>query len=262
MLALIARESAVLKEVDLTSIRQILVGSAPSSDALIEEIRRMFPNAALINSWGTTEAGPLCFGPHPKGLPRPPLSLGYPRPDVQVRLAHGPSPDEGVLQLRTPALMSGYLNRPEESAQRLKDGWYDTGDVMRRDADGFFWFVGRQDDMFICGGENIYPAEVEKLLESHPEIAQAAVVPVADAIKGQVPVAFVVRTPGSALDEEGVKQYALHRGPAYAHPRRVAFLSELPLAGTNKIDRKRLAQDAAAFAAARIGSPSTGGPRA
>ena len=262
MLALIARESAVLKEVDLTSIRQILVGSAPSSDALIEEIRRMFPNAALINSWGTTEAGPLCFGPHPKGLPRPPLSLGYPRPDVQVRLAGGPSPDEGVLQLRTPALMNGYLNRPEESAQRLKDGWYDTGDVMRRDADGFFWFVGRQDDMFICGGENIYPAEVEKLLESHPEIAQAAVVPVADAIKGQVPVAFVVRTPGSALDEEGVKQYALQRGPAYAHPRRVAFLSELPLAGTNKIDRKRLAQDAAAFAAARIGRTSTGGPRA
>jgi long-chain acyl-CoA synthetase len=116
--------------------------------------------------------------------------------------------------------------------------------------------------MFVCGGENIYPAEVEKLLESHPEIAQAAVVPVADAIKGQVPVAFVVRTPGSALDEEGVKQYALQRGPAYAHPRRVAFLSELPLAGTNKIDRKRLAQDAAAFAAARIGRTSTGGPRA
>ena len=251
MLALIARENAVLREVDLTSIRQILVGSAPSSDALIEEIGRLFPNAGLINSWGTTEAGPLCFGPHPKGLARPPLALGYPRPDVEVRLVGGPSADEGVLQLRTPALMRGYLNRPEESAQRLKGGWYDTGDVMRRDADGFFWFVGRQGDMFICGGENIYPAEVEKLLESHPDIAQAAVVPAADAIKGQIPVAFVVRTPGSALDEEAVKQVALQRGPAYAHPRQVAFLKELPLAGTNKIDRKRLAEEAAALAPRR-----------
>lgn len=251
MLALIARETEVLSKVDLTCLRQILVGSAPSSEALIEEIRRMFPNAGLINSWGTTEAGPLCFGPHPGGLPRPPLSLGYPRADVDVRLVGGATPDEGVLQLRTPALMSGYLNRPEETARRLKDGWYDTGDVMRRDADGFFWFVGREDDMFICGGENIYPAEVERLLEGHPEIAQAAVVPVADAIKGQIPVAFVVRAPGSMLDEESVKQFALQRGPAYAHPRHVAFLPELPLAGTNKIDRKRLAEDAAQLVAAR-----------
>ena len=257
MLALIARETEVLAKVDLTCLRQILVGSAPSSDALIADIRGLFPNAGLINSWGTTEAGPLCFGPHPKGLPRPPLSLGFPRADVEVRLAGGATPDEGVLQLRTPALMSGYLNRPEETARRLKDGWYDTGDVMRRDADGFFWFVGREDDMFICGGENIYPAEVERLLEAHPEIAQAAVVPVADPIKGQIPVAFVVRAHGSTLDEESVKLFALQRGPAYAHPRQVAFLPELPLAGTNKIDRKRLAEEAAQLVAARSAQERT-----
>jgi long-chain acyl-CoA synthetase len=254
MVALMARETETLKEVDLTCVQAVILGSAPSSEALIAEVRRLFPNASITNSWGTTEAGPVCFGPHPKGLPRPPLSLGCPRPDVEVRLVGGSS-DEGVLQVRTPALMSGYLNRPEETAKRLKDGWYDTGDVMRRDGDGFYHFVGREDDMFICGGENIYPAEVEKILESHPEVTQAAVVPAADAIKGQIPVAFVVRAPGARVNHESLKQFALGRGPTYAHPRHVLFRDQLPLAGTNKIDRKRLAQEAADHVAAQPAKP-------
>jgi acyl-CoA synthetase (AMP-forming)/AMP-acid ligase II len=254
MVALAAREIETLRRVDLSCVQAVILGSAPSSEALIGEIRRLFPNAAITNSWGTTEAGPVCFGPHPKGLPRPPLSLGCPRPDVQVRLAGGSS-EEGVLQVRTPALMSGYLNRPEETARRLKDGWYDTGDVMRRDADGFYYFVGREDDMFICGGENIYPAEVEKILEAHPGVAQAAVVPVADHVKGQIPIAFVVRAAGATLEVEALKQFALARGPAYAHPRHVIFIDQLPLAGTNKIDRKRLAREAADQILARPANP-------
>jgi acyl-CoA synthetase (AMP-forming)/AMP-acid ligase II len=254
MIALAARETDTLKTVDLTSVQAVILGSAPSSEALIADVRRLFPNAAITNSWGTTEAGPVCFGPHPKGLARPPLALGYPRPDVEVRLV-GDSPDLGVLQVRTPALMKGYLNRPEETAKRLKDGWYDTGDIVRRDTDGFYFFVGREDDMFICGGENIYPAEVERLLEAHPAVAQAAVVPLADHVKGQIPVAFVVRVAGAALDGEALKKFALERGPAYAHPRQVIFVDHLPLAGTNKIDRKRLAQEAADHVAARSAKP-------
>ena len=104
-----------------------------------------------------------------------------------------------------------------------EDGWYISGDVFRRDADGAYYFVGRADDMFVCGGENIYPAEVETVLESHPEIVQACVVPVPDEFKGEKPVAYVVRADGAALGEDEIKQYALARAPAYLHPRMVMF---------------------------------------
>jgi acyl-CoA synthetase (AMP-forming)/AMP-acid ligase II len=142
--------------------------------------------------------------------------------------------------------MPGYLNRPEATAKRVADGWYNSSDVMRRDADGFFFFVGRDDDMFVCGGENIYPGEVEKLLERHPAVLQCAVVPLADEIKGQVPVAFIVRAPGTTPTVEAIKEFALARAPAYLHPRFVSFVDQLPLAGTNKVDRKALIASAAA----------------
>jgi acyl-coenzyme A synthetase/AMP-(fatty) acid ligase len=131
-------------------------------------------------------------------MPRPKLSLGYPVPQIEWKLVGGPSENEGVLWLRSRLLMPGYLNQPETTAKRVTDGWYNSSDVMRRDADGFFFFVGRDDDMFVCAGENIYPGEVEKLLERHPAVLQCAVVPLADEIKGQLPVAFIVPAPGTA----------------------------------------------------------------
>jgi acyl-CoA synthetase (AMP-forming)/AMP-acid ligase II len=100
--------------------------------------------------------------------------------------------------------------------------------------------------MFVCGGENIYPGEVEKLLERHPAVAQCAVVPLADEIKGQLPVAFVVPAAASAPTVDEIKQFALANAPAYQHPRFVAFVDHLPLAGTNKVDRRALIASAAA----------------
>src|SRR5437588_11519200 len=109
--------------------------------------------------------------------------------------------------------------------------------------------------MFVCGGENIYPADVERMLERHPQIAQAAVVPIEDEIKGQKPVAFVVRKGGHALGEDEVKRFALANAPAYQHPRFVWFVDELPLASTNKVDRAvlhRMAEERIAHAAVGI----------
>jgi acyl-CoA synthetase (AMP-forming)/AMP-acid ligase II len=177
----------------------------------------------------------------------PPLSIGWPVQGVELRLvdAEGRDADEGVLWQRTPSMMAGYLNLPEKTRQVLTpEGWYLSGDIFRRDADGAYYFIGRADDMFVCGGENIYPGEVESLLERHAEIEQACVVPVPDDIKGEKPVAFVVRTAGSTLGEDAVKQHALAHGPAYLHPRQVHFLEVLPLAGPNKVDRKGLRQRA------------------
>lgn len=247
MLALVAREVETLATVDLSSVDTVMTGSAPSTTDLVARIQALFPNAApMTNGYGTTESGPVAFGPHPDGLPRPVLALGYPRSGVEVRLVDGPDENEGTLWIRNSAIMPGYLNRPEATEKRLKDGWYDTGDVMRRDENGFFFFVGRADDMFTCAGENIYPGEVEKMLEGHPDVAQAAVVPVPDEIKHKLPVAFVVARPGHAVDEASVKQYALANGPAYAHPRAVWVVDQLPLSGTNKVDRTFLVRDAEA----------------
>ncbi len=126
----------------------------------------------------------------------------------------------------------------------MRDGWNISGDVMRCDENGFFFFLGRADDMFVCSGENIYPNEVEKLLERHPLIQQAVIVPLLDDERSHVPVAFVVPVGGAILKVEEIKRFCIENGPAYQHPRRVEIRQDLPLAGTNKIDRALLTQRA------------------
>jgi long-chain acyl-CoA synthetase len=218
MIAMMLRETSALETTDLSSVEFVRMGSAPVSASLMAALHDALPRASVTNAYGTTEAGPVVFGPHPKGLPQPELSVGYPHAMVALRLVDGADRNaaQGVLEMKCPALMLGYHNRPEVAPPLTPDGFYITGDVFRRDADGFHYFVGRTDDMFVSGGENIYPADVERMLERHPDIAQAAVVPIDDDIKGQKPVAFVIKKPGRALD------------------------GELPLASTNKLDRAAL----------------------
>jgi len=248
MIAMVLREKEALAQSDLSSVAQVRMGSAPVSPGLMDAVRRGFPGAIVGNAYGTTEAGPIVFAAHPEGRPTPDLAVGTAHPQVRLRLVAGDDPDadEGVLEMRCPALMNFYHNLPEATARAMtEDGFYITGDVFRRDADGFYYFVGRADDMFVSGGENVYPGEVEKLLERHPDIHQAVVVPVDDELKYQKPVAFVVPRPGAAPSEDQVKEFALANAAPYLHPRRVWFLAELPLAGTNKIDRRALAERAA-----------------
>jgi len=242
MLAMLLQRRELLLATDLSSVRSIRMGSAPVSPGLYQSIRDQFPDAQITNVYGTTEAGPIGFGPHPNGLETPQGSLGYPHADVQLRLAPQDfAAGEGILEIKCPALMNEYHKLSDLTAKALTpDGYYVTGDVFRRDENGFFYFVGRADDMFVCGGENVYPCEVERMLERHPAVQQACVVPVPDEIKWRKPVAFVVTRPGAAVSEQELKQYTLLEGPAYQHPRRIWFLRELPLAGTNKIDRHAL----------------------
>ncbi|HLX15529.1 MAG TPA: class I adenylate-forming enzyme family protein [Bradyrhizobium sp.] len=242
MIAMMLNDKERLAATDLSSVEFLRMGSAPVSQSLMAAIRRTLPKAAVTNAYGTTEAGPVVFGPHPQGLRQPEMSVGYPHPKVEVRLIgdDGKSAKLGVLEMRSPAMMNGYHNRPDIASPITEDGFYITGDVFRRDENGFHFFVGRADDMFVSGGENIFPGEVEKMLETHPEIIQACVVPVDDDIKGSKPVAFVVKREGSHLDERSLKAYALENAPAYQHPRSIWFVESLPLASTNKLDRNAL----------------------
>jgi acyl-CoA synthetase (AMP-forming)/AMP-acid ligase II len=248
MIAMMLREKALLTGADLTAVTAVRMGSAPVSQGLMEAARCTFPNAVITNSYGTTEAGPIVFAAHPDGRPTPDLSVGVAHPHVSLRLVEGADNDasEGVLQMHCPALMNGYHNLPGATAKALTaDGFYVTGDVFRRDADGFYYFIGRADDMFVSGGENIYPGEIEAMLERHPDIHQAVVVPIDDELKFKKPVAFVVTRPGAAPSEEAIRQFALANAAPYLHPRRVWFVPEMPLAGTNKIDRQALTKRAA-----------------
>jgi len=248
MIAMMLRETQALARADLSSVEFIRMGPAPVSASLMEATHRSFPKAAVTNAYGTTEAGPVVFGPHPKGLLQPETSVGYPHPKVQLRLVEGDNRDaeQGVLEMKCPAVMLGYHNRPDVPSPIAPDGFYITGDVFRRDDNGFHYFIGRTDDMFVSGGENIYPADVERMLERHPDVGQAVVIAVDDDIKGTKPVAFIIPKAGCEPTEDAIKKYALANAPAYQHPRFVWFMDELPLASTNKVDRaalRKLAQE-------------------
>lgn len=245
MVSMLLARKDLLAKTDTTSVRTVMMGSAPTSPQLLADVRRHFPNAEALVVYGVTEGGPVPLGPDPQGRPRPPGSIGVPYEGTEAKLINGPHDEvenvsEGELILKNPGILIGYHNLPDETARRIRDGWYHTGDVCRRDAEGFYYFVGRTDDMFVCGGENIFPIEVERLLEKHPAVHQAAVLPFAHELKGQVPYAFVVLRTGHTVTEDALRQYALSAGPAFQHPRRIFFLDQLPLAGTNKIDRDRL----------------------
>ncbi|NYT37697.1 long-chain fatty acid--CoA ligase [Allopusillimonas soli] len=241
MIAMIDRQLVADLPGALTSVRTVRLGSEPLTQRILDHAHGLFPAARISNGYGTTEIGSVVFGTHPDSLPTPELSLGYPHPAVSIRLANGANldADEGVLQVKSPAMMEGYLGLPEQTAAATtEDGYYITRDVMRRDHHGFYYFVGRSDDMFVCGGENIYPGDVERLLLTHPDVLQACVVPLPDPLKGFKPVALVVKHSGADLNEQQLKQYALAHGPAYQHPRSVHFVEHLPISGTEKIDRK------------------------
>jgi acyl-CoA synthetase (AMP-forming)/AMP-acid ligase II len=169
----------------------------------------------------------------PRGSP------GVAAPEIELRLidSNGQDADEGELVIRCPYVCLGYYNEPEITRQKLKNGWLYTGDIFRRDKEGFFYFRGRVDDMFSCGGENVYPKEVENLLFAHPDVVNAVVAPLPHPVKGMVPAAMVVARRGSTVAADELKAYCLDRGAAYAHPRFVAIVDALPLNGAGKIDR-------------------------
>ena len=242
MIAMTLREQDALAKADLSSVEFIRMGSAPVSASLMAATHAAFPKAAVTNAYGTTEAGMIVFGPHPNGLPQPEASVGAKSPKIDLRLVDDNNRDaeQGMLEMKAPAIMNGYHNRPDVPPPITPDGFYITGDVFRRDKDGFYYFIGRTDDMFVSGGENIYPADVERMLEKHPGIGQAVVIPVDDDIKGTKPVAFVIPKAGQHPSEDEIKQFALANAPAYQHPRSVWFVDDLPLASTNKVDRAEL----------------------
>jgi long-chain acyl-CoA synthetase len=242
--SLLLQERDLLKTLDFSALKSLKIGSAPTPKQLLDDVEAAF-GVPASESYGLTEGGPVMIGPPIDGGSVPHGSCGVPWPEGEVKLigADGrESTSHGELWVRNPGVTAGYYHLPEINRERLVDGWLKTGDLFSRDAGGFFYFKGRTDDMFNSGGENIYPLEVENVLLRHAAVAEVSVVAVPHRHKGEVPVAMVVKAKGSDTTETELKQFCLANAPAYAHPRRIAFVEELPLNGPGKIDRRAVQQ--------------------
>ena len=240
-----------LDSLDLSALRSMTIGSAVVTPELLDAVERALPNVKVSESYGLTEGGsPL--RPPIDGRPVPRGSPGVVAPEIEVRLvdANGHEADEGELLIRCPYVCLGYYNEPEITRQKLTDGWLHTGDIFCKDREGFFYFRSRVDDMFSCGGENVYPKEVENLLFGHPDVVNAVVAPVPHAVKGFVPAAMVMARQGATLTPDELKAYCLDQGAAYSHPRFIDIVETLPLNGAGKLDRGAVqARLSAAYAA-------------
>ena len=244
MFRMILNQKQLLSENDVSSVRWAACGSAMVPPDLLTEFQATF-HAGISEGYGLTEGGPVVFE-SPRFGPRKIGSTGLPLPGCEVRVVtpdgrEARTGEAGELWVRNPGLAKGYYKAPEITANKFDgEGWLHTGDLVRCDEDGYYYILGRTDDMINVGGENVYPKEVEDALLRHPAVREAIVVSVPHAVKGEAPVAFVVLHDGHAATDEDLKQFFLARGPAYAHPRRVFFVEAMPLGSTGKVDRLAL----------------------
>ncbi len=250
MFKMMLAEADNLSDQNYRSLRVIACGSAPLPPSLSAQLSGVFPNATFVEGYGLTECGP-CLSMNPLIGPRRAGSIGRPLPGFEVRIVGSDEEDippggTGELWCRNAYCVTpGYLGRPEENARRIKPGgWFATGDLAYQDDDGWLYFRGRADDRINVGGEKVYPAEVEAILARHAAVRDVAVVPSPHEVKGQVPVAFVVLETGAKTTEEELREYFFAEGPAYAHPRCITFLDQMPLSATAKTDKRALSRDA------------------
>jgi acyl-CoA synthetase (AMP-forming)/AMP-acid ligase II len=143
--------------------------------------------------------------------------------------------ERGEVVVRGPNVMKGYWNRPEATAEAIRNGWFHTGDIATRDADGFYYIVDRKKDMIISGGENVYPAEVEDCLYGHPDVAEAGVIGMPDERWGEAVLAIVVLKPGAEAVEQDLLDFTQGRLARYKQPRRVVFTDALPRNPAGKV---------------------------
>jgi fatty-acyl-CoA synthase len=225
----------------LSSLRFVKSGGGQTPERIVR--RFLDGGIPFYQGYGLTEAGPNLFYSARDDLEHPgTIGRATPLAELALRSADGDPVDEGELFVRGPLVFSGYLGNPEATREALVDGWVATGDCLRRDAEGFYYFVGRRKLMFKSGGENVYPTEVEAALESHPAVVEAAVVGIPDPRWGEVGCAFVRRS-GPALEEELVA-FLRRRLAHYKVPRRFVWREEIPRTPAGKKDYPRLRREA------------------
>ncbi|HZI94001.1 MAG TPA: long-chain-fatty-acid--CoA ligase [Patescibacteria group bacterium] len=238
-------------------VRLYISGGAPLSLETLQKFEELY-RRPLCEGYGLSEASPVVAINPPVGV-RKPGSIGLPLPGLRIRLldTEGRAVEKGgtgELLVRGPNVMKGYFRRPEETARVLADGWLHTGDLVRMDEDGYLFVMGRSKDMLICRGMNVYPREIEDVLEGHPLVKEAAVVGVPDASRGEVPFAFIVGLPGQIIDEAELRRVCLARLARYKLPRVFKVVKELPRNPAGKVMKEALKAEALLSLPAERGS--------
>jgi long-chain acyl-CoA synthetase len=221
-----------------SSLRVAESGGMHVSPTLIEEFKEQF-NVAIAPVWGSTETTGIAIATsiHDEYHPG---SIGKPCPYYEVKIVDEngnelPPNEIGGMALRGPAVCSGYFENPKETEQHMKNGWLFTDDLVRRDSQGYYYFVGRKSGMMKVAGLRVFPAEIEDVLRTHPKIAEVAVVKVRDQLVGEAPKAVIVLKNGQNLDEKEIRKYCGMRLERYKVPGTIEFRSELPKTPSGKI---------------------------
>ncbi|WP_051194430.1 class I adenylate-forming enzyme family protein [Nocardia jiangxiensis] len=233
---------------DLSSLRMSSIGGQTFAPELIDRWNTRAPGPVL-ELWGMTELSGLGTT-HAVHAPPVPGSIGVCLPGLDLRIAalddtgaEAVPGEHGELLVRGPLVMLGYLGRPEATAEALSpDGWLRTGDIAYRDDTGHVFIVDRLKDMILTGGYNVYPAEIERVVATHPAVAMVAVGAVADPVKGEIAVAYVVPVDGARPTASEVIEYCRDQLAAYKRPREVVFVDSLPTTSSGKLMRRLLAE--------------------
>ncbi len=240
-------ESPALRETDLSSVRIALSGAAPCPWELARDWRAA-TGVRILRGYGMTELfRPISYlAGETEDVPE---SIGRPVPGVTVRLVDDDGQDVaigdiGELWIKTPCAMDGYLGRPEDTLDVLRDGWFRTGDLARQRADGFISIVGRKKELILRGGYSVYPQEVERVLAAHPAVAEVAVVGRSHPELGEEVAAFVVLRAGAAVEADELIAHCRERLAAYKYPRHIVFRDRLPRGATGKVIKSKLPSSA------------------
>jgi fatty-acyl-CoA synthase len=236
-------EAENFEEISFASTRFAICGGESCPIPVIERYKGK--NVPIRQGYGLTEAGPNCFSLPAEDAIRKKGSVGFPNFHIQTRIVRPDGSETeidevGELTMRGPHVFSGYWNNEQATRKTLQEGWVHTGDLFKRDAEGYHFIVGRKKDMYISGGENVYPAQVEKVLYDHPHITQAAVIGIPDEQWGETGCAFVVIDSDELIAEATIIAYCKERLATYQTPSRVIFLDALPTGDSGKIQKKAL----------------------
>jgi acyl-CoA synthetase (AMP-forming)/AMP-acid ligase II len=226
-------------------LRVAMWGASDATEGTLRRLAATFPSVSVVNAFGQTEMSSNTTFLKGEDSVRRMGSIGRPAINVEVRVVDEQGEDVapgevGEIVYRGPTVMQGYLGDPAATAEAFAGGWFHSGDLVRRDADGFLYVVGRAKDMIISGGENVYPAEVERVLAEHPGVGEVAVVGIPHPRWVETPLAVVVRVPGGAVTEDELIEHCRTRLAGYKKPSAVVFADVLPRNATGKVLRRDL----------------------
>lgn len=234
-----------LGKYDLSSLEITLMGGAIVPFELLRQWRGRFPKLEILNAYGQTESCPCCTGQWDVDILAKPRSVGKPWSVVELRIVDDegrtlPPMRVGEIVYRVGSIMKGYFKDPELTAQTIRDGWLQSGDLGYVDEDGYVYIVDRKKDIIIRGGENISSMEVEEVLHRHPSVLEASVIGAPDQVLGEKVMAVVVRKPGHELSEEDLIVFCRTQLEAFKVPARVEFMDALPRNPGGKVLKREL----------------------